>query len=45
MDDPAAHIGLASACVFRFESTRADAVPNLVARQGIFFTVTTYCRM
>jgi DNA-binding winged helix-turn-helix (wHTH) protein len=44
-DDPAAHIGLANACVFAFESTRADLAPDLTALQQADHHATQGCQL
>ncbi len=42
---PEAHIGMANACVLGFESTRADAVPDLAALQQASHHAREGCRL
>ena len=44
-DYPAAHIGMANARVLRFESTRADAVPDVAALQQAHHHAHEACRL
>ncbi len=44
-DHPAAHIGLANACVLAFESTRVDAAPDLAALQQADHHAREGCRL
>jgi DNA-binding winged helix-turn-helix (wHTH) protein len=44
-DHPSAHIGMANACVLGFESTRADAVPDLAALQQARHHAREGCRL
>ena len=44
-DDPAGHVGLATACVFAFETTRVDAAPDLAALQRANLHAREGCRL